>query len=288
MQDLPCSVKRFGASAESISERRRTMARHGRNGREAARPDRAHDPSALLIWGVHSVEAALGNRGRPCKRLLVTSAGLERIAEAARARGVRIEQVGDAEIARRLPKEAVHQGILLEAGPLARVSLEDAVFDKPAGTRLVVVLDQITDPHNLGAILRSAAGFGATAVIVQERHSPPLTGIVAKTASGALDRIPVAEVVNIARTLDELKREGFQALGFDSEAAYDITACDLTGDLALVMGAEGDGLRRLVREGCDRLVRLPTLPRLPSLNVSNAAAVALYEALRQRRTAAKP
>lgn len=285
MQDLPCSVKRFGDRAESLCESQDSMAKQGRSGREAARPDRAHDPSAVLIWGVHSVEAALANRARPCKRLLVTPAGMERIAEAARARGVRIEQVGDAEIARRLPRDAVHQGILLEAGALARTSLEDAVLDKPAGQRLVVILDQITDPHNLGAILRSAAGFGATAVIVQERHSPPLTGIVAKAASGALDRIPVAEVVNIARTLDELKREGFQVLGFDSEAAYDISESNLTGDLALVMGAEGDGLRRLVREGCDRLVRLPTLPRLPSLNVSNAAAVALYEALRQRRKA---
>ncbi len=210
---------------------------------------------------------------------------MERIAEAARARGVRIEQVGDAEIDRRLPKDAVHQGILLEAGPLARVTFEDAVLDQPAGTRLVVVLDQVTDPHNLGAILRSAAGFGATAVVVQERHSPPLTGIVAKAASGALDRIPVAEVVNIARTLDEMKREGFQVFGFDSEAAYDLTSVTLTGDVALVMGAEGDGLRRLVRETCDKLIRLPTLPRLPSLNVSNAAAVALYEAMRQRKTA---
>ena len=283
MQDLPCSVKRFGQLAESISESQDSMAKQGRSGREAARPDRAHDPSAILIWGVHSVEAALQNRARPCKRLLVTPAGMERIGEAARARGLRVEQVGDAEIERRVPKDAVHQGILLEAGGLARVSLEDAVLDKPEGQRLVVILDQITDPHNLGAILRSAAGFGATAVIVQERHSPPLTGIVAKTASGALDRIPVAEVVNIARTIDELKREGFQVLGFDSEAAYDISQSDLTGDLALVMGAEGDGLRRLVRETCNRLIRLPTLPRLPSLNVSNAAAVALYEALRQRR-----
>lgn len=260
------------------------MARHGRQGREAARPDRAHDPSAVLLWGAHSVEAALENRRRPCKRLLVTEAGFQRIAQPAQARGVRLERVGEPEIERRVPKDAVHQGILLEAGPLERVSMEEAILDKPAGNRLVVVLDQITDPHNLGAILRSSAAFGAIAVVVQERHSPPLTGIVAKTASGALDRIAVTEVVNIARTLDELKREGFQALGFDSEAAYELHGCDLTGDVALVMGAEGDGLRRLVREGCDRLVRLPTLPRLPSLNVSNAAAVALYEAMRQRRS----
>jgi 23S rRNA (guanosine2251-2'-O)-methyltransferase len=177
----------------------------------------------------------------------------------------------------------VHQGLLLECEPLPSLSLQDAVLDKPAGDRLVIVLDQVTDPHNLGAILRSAAAFGALAVVVQERHSPPLSGTVAKAASGALDRVPVVEVVNIARALTEMKDAGFQVLGFDSEAAYDIGGLSLTSDIALVMGAEGDGLRRLVRETCDRLVRLPTAPRLPSLNVSNATSVALYEVARQRR-----
>jgi 23S rRNA (guanosine2251-2'-O)-methyltransferase len=236
-----------------------------------------------MLWGVHSVEAALTNPRRKSRRLFATEAGFARVAAAASQHGVRVERVSDDELNKRLPKDAVHQGLLLEAEPLPRLGLEDAVLDLPAGRRLVVVLDQITDPHNLGAILRSSAGFGALAVVVQERHSPPLTGIVAKTASGALDRVPVVEVVNIARTLEELKDSGFQVFGFDSEAAYDIAQCDLTGDIALVMGAEGDGLRRLVRENCDRLVRLPTAPRLPSLNVSNAAAVALYEVVRQRK-----
>ena len=250
---------------------------------KSGRPDRPIDPSAAILWGVHSVEAALRNAKRHCRKLLATEAGFAKVSSAASERGVRVERVTEEELLKRLPRDAVHQGILLECDPLPRQSLEETVLDQEAGQRLVVVLDQITDPHNFGAILRSSAAFGALAVIAQERHSPPLTGIVAKTASGALDRVPVVEVVNISRTLEELKDAGFQAFGFDSEAAYDIAQCDLTGDVALVMGAEGEGLRRLVRENCDKLVRLPTAPRLPSLNVSNAAAVALYEVVRQRR-----
>lgn len=229
------------------------------------------------------MEAALLNPRRRLRRLLATEAGFARVASAAAQRGVRVDRVSDEELARRLSRDAVHQGLLLECEALPQLSLHEAVLDAPAGSRLVIVLDQITDPHNLGAILRSAAAFGAMAVIVQERHSAPLGGTVAKTASGALDRVPVVEVVNISRALDELKAAGFQALGFDSDAAYDIGGIDLHGDTALVMGAEGEGLRRLVRETCDRLVRLPTAPRLPSLNVSNATAVALYEVSRQRR-----
>lgn len=301
MQDLSWRVKRFAAAPPPICKRPSiaykrphrmqgpTMTRQGRghrNAGRAARPERAPDPGAALLWGAHSVEAALTNPRRKCRRLFATEAGFARVAAAASQNGVRVERVGDDELTRRLTKDAVHQGLLLEAEALPRAGLDEVVLDAPAGQRLVVILDQITDPHNLGAILRSSAGFGALAVVVQERHSPPLGGTVAKTASGALDRVPVVEVVNIARTLEELKEAGFQTLGFDSEAAYEIGQCDLTGDVALVMGAEGDGLRRLVRENCDRLVRLPTAPRLPSLNVSNATAVALYEATRQRR--AKP
>lgn len=267
------------------------MARSGRNPRggrpqanaRSGRADQAPDSGVALVWGTHSVEAALANPRRKCRRLLATEAGLARITSLVSQRGVTVQRVSDDEINRRLNRDTVHQGLLLECDPLERASLDDIVLDATAGQRLVVILDQVTDPHNLGAILRSAAAFGALAVIVQERHSPPLSGIVAKTASGALDRVPVVEVVNIARTQAELKDAGFQIFGFDSDAAYDIGQCDLTGDVALAMGAEGEGLRRLVREGCDRLVRLPTAPRLPSLNVSNAAAVALYEATRQRR-----
>lgn len=252
---------------------------------KSGRPERAADPNASLIWGVHSVEAALANPRRRLRRLLATEGGFARVAAAATQRGVRVERVSDDELTRRLSREAVHQGLLLEVEPLPPAGLEETVMDAPAGQRLVVVLDQVTDPHNVGAILRSAAAFGALAVVVQERHSPPLTGTVAKTASGAVDRVAVVQVVNIARALEELKQAGFQVLGFDSEAAWNLAACPLTGDLALVMGAEGDGLRRLVREACDRLVRLPTNPRFASLNVSNAAAVALYESHRQRTSA---
>jgi 23S rRNA (guanosine2251-2'-O)-methyltransferase len=260
--------------------------KHGARGRtppKSGRPERAPDPGALLIWGTHSIEAALFNPRRRLRRLLATEAGFARVAVAATQRGVRVERASEEELDRRLPRDAVHQGLLLECEGLPQLSLGEAVLDQPGGARLVIVLDQITDPHNLGAILRSAAAFSAMAVIVQERHSPPLGGTVAKAASGALDRVPVIEVVNIARALDELKQSGFQVLGFDSDAAYDIAGLDLRADTALVMGAEGDGLRRLVRETCDRLVRLPTAPRLPSLNVSNATAVALYEVARQRR-----
>lgn len=254
-----------------------------RRAAKATRPERAPDPGAVLLWGAHSVEAALSNTRRRVRRLLATESGFTRVSHAAAQRGVRVERVGEEELSRRLPRDAVHQGLLLECEPLEPQTLHDAVLDRPAGRRLVVVLDQVTDPHNLGAILRSAAAFGASAVVVQERHSPPLAGTVAKAASGALDRVPVVEVVNISRALQEMREAGFLVLGFDSDAAYELGGQDLTGDTALVMGAEGDGLRRLVRETCDRLVRLPTETQLASLNVSNAAAIALYEASRQRR-----
>lgn len=265
---------------------RRSGEFEGRRPAKANRPARAPDPGAVVLWGAHSVEAALSNARRRVRRLLATEAGFARVSHSAAQRGVRVEHVGEEELSRRLPRDAVHQGLLLECEPLEPQPLHEALLDRPAGRRLAVVLDQVTDPHNLGAILRSSAAFGASAVVVQERHSPPLAGTVAKAASGALDRVPVVEVVNISRALQDMRDGGFVVLGFDSEAAYDLGGQDLTGDIALVMGAEGDGLRRLVRETCDRLVRLPTETRLASLNVSNAAAIALYEVSRQRR--AKP
>ena len=179
------------------------MARHTghRHGAKAGRSDRAVDPGATLLWGVHSVSAALDNPRRVVRRLLTTEGGFARVADAAARRGVAVERVDEAELGRRLPREAVHQGIVLEADPLRRLGLEEAVIDSATSPKLVVVLDQVTDPHNLGAILRSAAAFGAIAVIVQERHSPPMSGTVAKAASGALDRVAVVEVVNISRAI---------------------------------------------------------------------------------------
>jgi 23S rRNA (guanosine2251-2'-O)-methyltransferase len=140
----------------------------------------------------------------------------------------------------------------------------------------LVVLDQVTDPHNFGAVIRSAAAFGASAVIVQDRHSPPLNGALAKAASGALETVPIVPVVNIARTLEQLGREGFLRLAFADEASETLETLDLRRDTVLVLGSEGEGLRRLTRENCDTSARLPTTPAMPSLNVSNAAAVALY------------
>jgi 23S rRNA (guanosine2251-2'-O)-methyltransferase len=171
--------------------------------------------------------------------------------------------------------------VALLANPLPEVDIHDAV-EGIAHPRRLLLLDQVTDPHNLGAILRSAAAFGACGVIVQDRNSPPEGGVLAKAASGALELVPIVRVVNIARTLDELGELGFLRLAFADEAAEPIEQVDLDRDLVLALGAEGEGLRRLTREKCDIAVRLPTQPQMPSLNVSNAAAVALYACRRSQ------
>jgi 23S rRNA (guanosine2251-2'-O)-methyltransferase len=174
----------------------------------------------------------------------------------------------------------VHQGIALDAAPLPETHLNDLLAKQP---RLLVVLDQVTDPHNVGAILRSAAAFGAEGVILTERHAPGMTGTLAKTASGALEHVPLVPVVNLARALEQLREAGFWCIGLAEEGEKSLGAHDLSGATALVLGAEGDGLRRLTRERCDALAKLPTQGAIGSLNVSNAAAIALYEAKRQRQ-----
>ncbi len=181
-----------------------------------------------------------------------------------------------------LPHGAVHQGWALDADPLEQPDL-DTLLDTigRADPAVIILLDQVTDPHNVGAILRSAAAFGAAGVVVAAHNAPPITAALAKAASGALELVPLARVVNLARALDRLKEEGFWCCGLDETGDTDFAALDLGPRVGLVLGAEGGGLRRLVREHCDRLARLPTRPELPSLNVSNAAAVALYELARR-------
>ena len=181
------------------------------------------------------------------------------------------------EIARRLGPHAVHQGVLLLAGPVEPIELAD-IEDRSG---LVLVLDQITDPHNVGAILRTAAAFAVDAVVTTARHSPELSGVLAKAASGGLDHVPVAEVVNLARALEELAQMGYWRIGLDSDGDTTFEAASVRRPVALVLGAEDKGLRRLTRENCDAVARLDMPGAIKSLNVSNACAVALTLA-RQR------
>jgi 23S rRNA (guanosine2251-2'-O)-methyltransferase len=238
---------------------------------------------AQFVYGRHAVTAALANPLRVVTRFLCLRENIEEaallLAEARAAeRPSRAEPIERRALELLLPLDAVHQGLALETKPLAAPELEDvlAALPREGEPHILVLLDQVTDPHNVGAIMRSAAAFAALAVIVPEHGAPPVTGALAKAASGALESVPLIRVTNLARTIARLKAEGFWCIGLDSEASEPLTAIDLPARIALTLGAEGAGLRRLVREQCDYLARLPVRGALHSLNVSNAAAVALY------------
>jgi len=211
------------------------------------------------------------NPNRTIGRLLATENAARRLEPAIKARGVKAEDALPRQLDRLLGSDAVHQGVVLETELLPTVELEDV---PPEG--ILLVLDQVTDPQNVGAALRSAAAFGASGLVLTERHSPPLSGVLAKAASGALDIVPVILIKNLAQSLSELGERGYLRVGLAEEANEALEDAPLTRPLALVLGAEGKGLRQLTREHCDLLCRISTQSALASLNVSNAAAVALH------------
>ena len=242
------------------------------------RARRAAAAETVWLFGLHAVRDALANPQREKLRLVVTQNALDRLGPL--PEGVAPE-ITDARVFDRavpLPPESVHQGAALEVKPLKWGSLTDLALSGP-GRPLLVALDRVTDPHNVGAILRSAEVFGARAVIAPSRHSAPETGALAKTASGALERQPYLRVTNLADTLIELKSMGYVVLGLDGTGTEDLphALAELSGRaICLVLGAEGPGLRERTRDTCDRILRIPFAADFGSLNVSNAAAVALY------------
>jgi 23S rRNA (guanosine2251-2'-O)-methyltransferase len=232
------------------------------------------NPNRPRFWGKHAVAAALGNPDRKVLRAWATreTAGFMQFPD-----DLAVTLADVADLGRLVPNDAPHQGVVIEVGPLEDVWLADLLAD--AGERsTLLVLDQVTDPHNVGAILRSAAAFGAVGIVTQDRHSPPEGGVIAKAASGALERVPWARVVNLARALEEIAEAGFWRIGLAGDA--DTLLKDALGPpkVALVLGAEGPGMRSNTREHCDALARLPISDAVESLNVSNAAAIALYAA----------
>jgi 23S rRNA (guanosine2251-2'-O)-methyltransferase len=232
-----------------------------------------HDGDGEWLWGVHPVRAALANPARgPIIRLLATPVRTAALAELGTAQ---VETLSADAITACLPPGAAHQGVALRAPPAAAVPLDDLA--QPAAGCLVM-LDHITDPQNVGQIFRCAAAFGARGVILQERHAPSLGGTVAKAAAGAVDRLPHVRAVNLSRALERLADLGWRAIGLDGAAEAALAEVIDGGPTVLVLGSEGEGLRRLVREHCDLLARIPMPGGLESLNVAAAAAVALYEA----------
>lgn len=253
-------------------------------------PPPADRPTGGGIWlyGVHAVRAALLNPARRVRRLLVApDLGREVMhGIAPRASGTALPAPEPAEregIGRLLSGGAVHQGVAALVDPLPYKALEDVLAElEPERPAALLVLDQVSDPHNVGAVLRSAAAFGAAGVLVTERHAAPETGALAKAASGALEIVPLLRVANLARALATIKEAGLWCVGFAAEAAEALPGAALPDRVALVLGSEGEGLRRLTRESCDLLLRLPTRGPIDQLNVSNAAAVALYDWARRR------
>lgn len=235
------------------------------------------NPSGLIwIYGKHAVQAVLENPERKIHRFMITKNAEQ---DMDIPPGVGLNIVNPKDIEALVPRDAVHQGCAVEVSPLEQYDLSDLTPDEDVPFPLVLVLDQVTDPHNVGAIARSAAAFGVNAIIVPDRKAAPESGVMAKTACGGIEVVPILRTVNLVQTLETLKEMGYWSLGFAGEAPQSLEeAVQVLRDTptAIVMGAEGSGLRRLTREHCDHLARIPMSPYMESLNVSNATAIALY------------
>lgn len=235
---------------------------------------RGDNPNRPRFWGKHAVAAALDNPHRIVLKAWATREAANFMQFPADV-GVTLADVAD--LGRLVPPDAPHQGIVIEVEPLDNPWLGDVLAEAPE-KGVLLVLDQVTDPHNVGAILRSAAAFGAIAIVTQDRHAPPESGALAKAASGTLERVPWVRVVNLARALEEIAEAGFWRIGLAGEAQATLGEALGPKRVALVLGAEGPGMRANTREHCDALAKLPISSAVESLNVSNAAAIALYAA----------
>lgn len=258
----------------SKREDRPSRALRGRAGRmQGGRGSGRASKGQVRLWGRHAVEAALNNPDRVHRKLWATREGVESLDGELPANFV-VEYAQPADLGRLVARDAPHQGLVLECAELEDVFLDDVMDGDPA--RPLVVLDQVTDPHNVGAILRSAAAFNAAAIVTQDRHAPPESGTLAKSASGALEIVPWIRVVNLARALEEMAEAGYWRIGLDGAGSATLGEALPAGPVALVLGAEGDGMRHNIAQHCDALARLPMSDAIESLNVSNAAAIALY------------
>ncbi len=269
---------------------------HHRPGGSDRRPSAAdssgetpHRSGEVWLYGFHACAAALANPARKILRIVATAEAAARLGEypeiPPRLLG-QLKPVKRHEIDSLVGEDAVHQGVAVLTRPLEH-DLADVLERISEPNACIVVLDQVTDPHNAGAVLRSAAAFGAAAVVAPDRHAPDETGSMAKSASGALDKIPYIKMTNLVRALEVIKEHQFWVVGLAADGPSELADIKLGGRIALVLGAEDEGLRRLVRETCDHVARLPMPGGMESLNVSNAAAVALYEKARQDRKSVK-
>jgi 23S rRNA (guanosine2251-2'-O)-methyltransferase len=246
----------------------------GRAGRmQGGRGSGRASKGAVRLWGRHAVEAALLNPTRHHRKLWATPEGIASLDGELPAE-FPVEYAQAADLARLVARDSPHQGLVLDCDRLEDLFIEEVLDRDPS--RPLVVLDQVTDPQNVGAILRSAAAFNAAAIVTQDRHSPPESGTLAKSASGALELVPWVRVVNLARALEEIAEAGYWRIGLDGSGPTTLAEALPTGPVALVLGAEGDGLRHNIVQHCDTLARLPISSAIESLNVSNAAAIALY------------